>query len=84
MTEQLPEQQPEVKKLTIAELISICQGILTPEDVRDLEEMRLDEAIGHLRFILPDYGYDPEEFLLSIGIIELYKPTNNAPPSSRK
>lgn len=59
------------ESLTLNELVDKLAGTLGPEDLQDLNQMDLDEAVGYCFTVLLEQGVeDPEALLISLGILE--------------
>lgn len=66
----MSEQYPNDSEELITKILEACKGVLPEEDLADIETMESEEALTYLQSYLPEFGIDPEEFLLKAGLIE--------------
>lgn len=67
------EQGPEEisTEPTVSELSQACSELLSEEDLADLAEMPMDEALGYAFTLLLESGVDdPEGYLAEKGILQ--------------
>ncbi|MBX4201335.1 hypothetical protein KW803_00355 [Candidatus Saccharibacteria bacterium] len=58
-------------EITAKELIEACKGVLQAEDLSELAELEVDEALGYtFTLLLENDVEDPEAFLREKGVLQ--------------